>query len=146
MVWPIRHASGRIRGKAGHISLSNGRHRVWYPAVERAGPQAPLYQMRDTFATLALAAGIPIDFVSRQMGHTDIRTTLRFYARYIPALEEPPGHAERGLAGDGTDRRQTRKRNVRSIWQDTQRRHKRPRRTGQQKGGSRADDEDRSST
>jgi len=31
---------------------------------------------------------MPIDFVSRQLGHTDIRTTLRFYARYIPALEE----------------------------------------------------------
>jgi len=31
---------------------------------------------------------MPIDFVSRQMGHTDIRTTLRFYARHLPALEE----------------------------------------------------------
>lgn len=75
--------------EGGHISLSNWRRRVWYPAVERAGlERRPLYQMRHTFATLALAAGMPIDFVSRQMGHTDIRTTLRFYARYIPALEE----------------------------------------------------------
>lgn len=72
-----------------HISLSNWRRRVWYPAVERAClERRPLYQMRHTFATLALAAGMPIDFVSRQMRHTDIRTTLRFYARYIPALEE----------------------------------------------------------
>lgn len=75
--------------EGGHISLSNWRRRVWYPALERAGVERrPLYQMRHTFATLALAAGMPIDFVSRQMGHTDIRTTLRFYARYIPALEE----------------------------------------------------------
>jgi integrase len=75
--------------EGGHISLSNWRRRVWYPALERAGvDRRPLYQMRHTFATLALAAGMPIDFVSRQMGHTDIRTTLRFYARYIPALEE----------------------------------------------------------
>jgi integrase len=75
--------------KGGHISLSNWRRRVWYPALERAGVERrPLYQMRHTFATLALAAGMPIDFVSRQLGHTDIRTTLRFYARYIPALEE----------------------------------------------------------
>ena len=44
--------------------------------------------MRYAFATLALAAGMPIDFVSRQLGHTDIRTTLRFYARYVPTLEE----------------------------------------------------------
>lgn len=75
--------------EGGHISLSNWRRRVWYPALERAGAERrPLYQMRHTFATLALAAGMPIDFVSRQLGHTDIRTTLRFYARYIPALEE----------------------------------------------------------
>jgi len=75
--------------EGGHISLTNWRRRVWYPALERADAERrPLYQMRHTFATLALAAGMPIDFVSRQMGHTDIRTTLRFYARYIPALEE----------------------------------------------------------
>ena len=62
---------------------------MWYPGLERAGfERRPLYQMRHTFATLALVAGMPIDFVSRQLGHTDIRTTLRFYARYIPALEE----------------------------------------------------------
>jgi integrase len=73
----------------GHISLSNWRRRVWYPALERAGVERrPLYQMRHTFATLALVAGMPIDFISRQLGHTDIHTTLRFYARYIPALEE----------------------------------------------------------
>jgi integrase len=75
--------------EGGHISLSNWRRRFWYPALERAGVELrPLYQMRHTFATLALAAGMPIDFVSRQMGHTDIRTTLRFYARYIPAIEK----------------------------------------------------------
>jgi integrase len=75
--------------QGGYITLSNWRRRVWYPALERAAlERRPLYQMRHTFATLALAAGMPIDFVSRQLGHTDIRTTLRFYARYIPALEE----------------------------------------------------------
>ncbi len=75
--------------EGGYVSLSNWRRRVWYPALERSGlERRPLYQMRHTFATLALAAGMPIDFVSRQSGHTDIRTTLRFYARYIPALEE----------------------------------------------------------
>jgi integrase len=75
--------------EGGYVSLSNWRRRVWYPALERSGlERRPLYQMRHTFATLALAAGMPVDFVSRQLGHTDIRTTLRFYARYIPALEE----------------------------------------------------------
>jgi integrase len=54
--------------EGGHVSLSNWRRRVWYPALERAGVEwRPLYQMRHTFATLALAAGMPIDFVSRQV-------------------------------------------------------------------------------
>ena len=76
--------------KGGHINLTRtGGAGSGIQALERAGfERRPLYQMRHTFATLALAAGMPIDFVSRQLGHTDIRTTLRFYARYIPALEE----------------------------------------------------------
>ena len=33
---------------------------------------------------------MPIHFIRRQMARTDIRPTLRFYARYIPAHEERP--------------------------------------------------------
>ena len=46
-----------------------------------------LYEMRHTFATLALAAGAPIEWISKQMGHTSIRTTLKYYARFLPAAD-----------------------------------------------------------
>jgi integrase len=62
---------------------------VWYPALHSAElERRPLYQMRHTYATLALAAGARIEWVSRQMGHRDIRTTLRFYATFLPEVDE----------------------------------------------------------
>jgi len=87
----------------GHINLSNWRRRVWYPALEKARlERRPLYQMRHTFATLALAAGMPIDFVSRQLGHTDIRTTAPLLRALHPrARGTPPRDAQRRLEDDG---------------------------------------------
>lgn len=37
---------------------------------------------RHTFATLCLTEGVPIESVSKMLGHTDIRTT-QIYARII---------------------------------------------------------------
>jgi len=48
----------------------------------------PLYQMRHTSATLALAAGAGIYWVSTQLGHTNIQTTLKHYARFLPVVDE----------------------------------------------------------
>jgi integrase len=44
--------------------------------------------MRHTYATLAIAAGARIEWVSKKMGHRDVRTTLRFYARFLPEVDE----------------------------------------------------------
>ena len=75
--------------RGGHLNLGNFRRRVWYPALDASKlERRPLYQMRHTYATLALAAGTRIEWVSRQMGHRDIRTTLRFYARFLPEVDE----------------------------------------------------------
>jgi integrase len=40
--------------------------------------------MRHTFASLLLQAGVPITYVSRQLGHKDSATTLRVYAHWLP--------------------------------------------------------------
>ena len=72
----------------GHINLDNWRRRVWYPALDRVGlERRPPYSLRHTFATLALAAGASIEWISRYMGHADIRTTLRHYIRFLPETE-----------------------------------------------------------
>jgi len=46
-------------------------------------PAFRLYDLRHTFASLLLAAGAPITYVSAQLGHANPATTLRYYARWI---------------------------------------------------------------
>jgi integrase len=73
----------------GYINLDNWRRRVWKKAIAASGVEyRPLYQMRHMFATLALAAGADLYWVSRQLGHESIRTTLRHYARSGPAVDD----------------------------------------------------------
>ncbi len=84
----------------------------------RAGlPHFRLYDLRHTFASLLLAAGAPITYVSAQLGHANPATTLRYYARWIPgqgrrwvdlldldrptAVLEPEMEPKRGVAGVG---------------------------------------------
>ncbi len=43
--------------------------------------------LRHTFATLVLAQNAPITYVSAQLGHTDVTTTLRWYARWLPRTD-----------------------------------------------------------
>jgi integrase len=53
----------------GHVGLDTWRTREWYPALDAAGlrRRGP-YQLRHTFATAALAAGISIFELARVMG------------------------------------------------------------------------------
>lgn len=69
--------------RGGLIDLDNWRARQWKKAMSRSGlAPRPLYQMRHTYASLALAAGADIYWVSKQMGHKDISVTLKHYARF----------------------------------------------------------------
>jgi integrase len=48
-------------------------------------PDYRVYDCRHTYASLLLASGAPITYVSQQLGHSSPATTLRFYARWIPS-------------------------------------------------------------
>jgi integrase len=75
--------------QGGYINLDNWRRRVWKEAFKKSEiSYRPLYQMRHTYATLALAAGADVYWVSRQLGHTSIQTTLGHYARFLPAVDD----------------------------------------------------------
>jgi integrase len=57
--------------------------------VRRAGlPAIRFHDLRHTFATLSLKAGIPTEVVSRILGHQNPGITQFFYQHAIPALEE----------------------------------------------------------
>jgi len=56
---------------------------------EAAGlPPHRVYDLRHTFASVLLARGVPLTYVSAQLGHALPTTTLQFYARWIPTKGE----------------------------------------------------------
>jgi integrase len=62
---------------------------VWRDALAAAGlPHRPSYQMRHTYATLALAQGCTIEWVSKQLGHKEIGITLKYYARFVKRVDD----------------------------------------------------------
>jgi integrase len=70
--------------RGGRINLDNWRRREWSPAVEAAGIARParLYDLRSTFASRALAAGVAPFELARIMG-TSIRMIERHYGALI---------------------------------------------------------------
>ena len=60
------------------------RERYWYPLLDRLGiRRRPAYNSRHTFATLALLAGADPMWVSRQLGHANMRLLLETYSRWM---------------------------------------------------------------
>ena len=70
--------------EGGPLHLDNFRNREWTPAVEAAGVVRPAtpYDMRDTFASNALHAGITVFELARVMG-TSIRMIEKHYGTLI---------------------------------------------------------------
>lgn len=79
-----------------HIHLDNWRLRVWYPALEAAGlvRRGP-YELRHTFASNALHAGVSIFELSRLMG-ASVETIERHYGHLVRESED---HLRGLLAG-----------------------------------------------
>lgn len=69
---------------APHIGL-----RVLKTALEKAGLQpVRWHDLRHTFASLLIAGGANITFVSRQLGHTSSQITLGIYAHLLDHEEQ----------------------------------------------------------
>ena len=66
------------------VDDSNFRKREWRRILKHAkiGHRA-LKDLRDTFASQLLTAGIQLGYVSSQLGHADVAVTARHYARWI---------------------------------------------------------------
>jgi integrase len=47
-----------------------------------------LYDLRHTYATHLLAMGAPLTYVSAQLGHAKVTTTLNFYAHWLPTVAD----------------------------------------------------------
>jgi integrase len=68
----------------GVLDLHNWRSRVWIPAIEAAGIRTParIYDLRSTFASNALAAGVPVFTVAKIMG-TSVPMIERSYGALV---------------------------------------------------------------
>jgi integrase len=76
---------------------------IWKPALVAAGllPDTTFHDLRHTFASTALAEGVPISEVSRWLGHKSITTTVDLYGHLVPEAS--------GRARDALDRAFTRR-------------------------------------
>jgi integrase len=64
--------------------------RHYEPALLAAGlnPEARLYDLRHTCATLLLAAGVHPKVVSERLGHSDVTLTLNVYSHVLPGMQQ----------------------------------------------------------
>jgi integrase len=60
-----------------------------------------LHDLRHSYASAALTAGIPAKVVSERLGHANVSITLDTYSHVLPALqEEAAGTVARLILGD----------------------------------------------
>ena len=78
------------------------RMKAWEPVLKRLGIRyRPPYQMRHTFATLAISVGENINWVARMLGHKSPVVTLEKYNRFVPNLTRSDGQALLGANSTG---------------------------------------------
>jgi integrase len=63
---------------------------AWFVQHTRAAglPRIRLHDVRHSYATAALAAGVPPKVISQRLGHATIAVTMDTYSHVIPGLDE----------------------------------------------------------
>jgi integrase len=71
----------------GLLNLDHFRSREWAPAIEASGVRKParIYDLRSTFASRALAAGVPVFELAKVMG-TSVRMIERHYGTLLDGV------------------------------------------------------------
>lgn len=87
-------------GSGQPIDPSNTRRSLRRLASAAKVPSVRVHDLRHTHASLALAAGVPVEVVSRRLGHASIGITLDLYRHlYQPELDAAALSLDRLLAG-----------------------------------------------
>jgi integrase len=82
----------------------------WFEQYARAAgvPKIRLHDVRHSYATAALAAGVPAKVVSERLGHANIAITMDTYSHVLPGLDaEAAGTVARLILGN-TDQKPAR--------------------------------------
>lgn len=87
-IW-VDHDLIFTNANGGPLDRHNLARRHLRPVLKAAGlDQIRLYDLRHTFATLALSAGVPIKVVSEALGHTSAVLTLDTYSHVLPHMQD----------------------------------------------------------
>jgi integrase len=84
-------------------ALHPERFSKWFEQHTRAAglPKIRLHDVRHSYATAALAAGIPAKVVSERLGHANIAITMDTYSHVLPGLDaQAAGTVARLILGD----------------------------------------------
>lgn len=74
--------------RGGYLDINNWRRREWSPALSAAGlPARRIYDLRHTYASFALDAGLSIFELARFMG-TSVRVIDRTYGHLVRGSED----------------------------------------------------------
>jgi integrase len=79
----------------------------WFEQHARAAglPKIRLHDVRHSYATAALAAGIPAKVVSERLGHANIAITMDTYSHVLPGLDaQAAGTVARLILGDADNK------------------------------------------
>jgi integrase/recombinase XerD len=71
--------------------MVKSRDRVFKKVGDTADPNVPNshpHRFRDTFAVSLLLKGVPLDSVSKLLGHSSIKITERHYAPWVKARQD----------------------------------------------------------
>ncbi len=80
------------------------RYRFWRHILKKSGVRyREPKQMRHTYASMMLTAGENPAWVARQMGHTNMTTTIKKYARWLPEGDDGGGGRASALFGKKRD-------------------------------------------
>lgn len=96
--WRLRDALAELYTAAWEPSLEsevlegldakNVYHRDWAAILKAARlPHYRLKDLRDSYASWLLTAGVQLAYVSKQLGHSDIATTARHYVAWVDGEE-----------------------------------------------------------
>jgi integrase len=72
---------------------------VWFRKRVRAAnlPSIRLHDMRHSYATAGLAAGVPPKVMSERLGHATVAFTLDTYTSALPAMDKSAAEVIAGL-------------------------------------------------
>lgn len=84
----------------GWLRKSNFRRNAHNPILKAAGvPRVRFHDLRHTAASLLLAEGVPVTFVSQLLGHSNPHITLTTYAHAMPGQESAAADAMTRIMG-----------------------------------------------